>query len=150
MMNTIVIPNLTIAGGAVLDQKEPVLLKADQKELTLLKMSTTTNQLPEAALEEQKVSLEPAAAATQFPEIVIYEDINFGGASARTNLNWLYVGDFWNDKISSIIVVSGTWRFYADSYYRGFSKDLGPGYYSWVPNVGISNDSISSFQVIAW
>ncbi|HEY7078920.1 MAG TPA: peptidase inhibitor family I36 protein [Nitrososphaeraceae archaeon] len=43
-----------------------------------------------------------------FPEIVVFEHKNFGGAEWRTNLGWSYAGDFWNDKISSVIVISGT------------------------------------------
>ena len=91
-----------------------------------------------------------AAATRRLPEVVIFEHINFGGNSARTNLNWLYVGGWWNDRISSIIVVSGTWRFYEHAHYAGRYWDLGPNYYPWVQNVGIPNDIISSFQVIAY
>ena len=47
-----------------------------------------------------------------FPEIVVFQDINFGGAEWRTNLGYSYVGDDWNDKISSVIVISGTWQFF--------------------------------------
>ncbi len=31
--------------------------------------------------------------------------------------------------MSSVIVVSGVWRFYRDEYYKGPHWDLGPGYY---------------------
>lgn len=42
-------------------------------------------------------------AARRLPEIMFYEHINFGGRSERTNLNYSYVGSWWNDKISSIV-----------------------------------------------
>lgn len=88
--------------------------------------------------------------ARALPEIVVYEHINFGGASWRTNLNYFYVGGWWNDRISAIVIVRGTWRFYQDRDYRGRFWDLrGPGYYPWVVAAGIPNDIISSFRCIA-
>ena len=80
-------------------------------------------------------------------------DANWGGESWRTNLNESYVGDHWNDKISSIIVVSGTWQFFEHANYGGASSHpIGPGYYSFVENpvVNIANDSISSFRVVSF
>ena len=59
---------------------------------------------------------------------VIYDHVGFKGAYARTNLSFHYLGDFWNDRISSLIVVSGVWRFYRDEYYKGDHWDLGPGF----------------------
>lgn len=89
------------------------------------------------------------AAGIHLPEVVIYEHIDFGGVEARTNLAWHFVGGWWNDKISSIVVVSGTWRFYEHWHFEGRYWDLGPGYYRWVEDAGIPNDIISSFQPIA-
>ena len=65
-----------------------------------------------------------------FPEVVVYEHARYGGVEWRTNLNHPYVGDWWNDKISSIIVVSGAWRFFEHANYGGAYWDLGPGYYA--------------------
>lgn len=87
------------------------------------------------------------------PEVVVYFDRNFGGPEWRTNLSYSYVGDYWNDQISSIIVVSGTWRFFEDSQTGapvGGHWDLGPGWYSWVEDLGIPNDTISAFEAIAF
>jgi Beta/Gamma crystallin len=87
------------------------------------------------------------------PEVVVFQDIAFGGDEWRTNLNYTYVGSSWNDEISSIIVVSGTWQFYSDADYGGsFSRAIGPGYYPFVEDefVNIPNDSISSFQVVSF
>ena len=70
-----------------------------------------------------------ATQSTRLPEIVLYDHVGFKGAYARTNLSFNYVGDFWNDRISCLIVVSGVWRFYRDDYYKGPYWDLGPGYY---------------------
>jgi len=83
------------------------------------------------------------------PELVIYDHIGFGGDYARTNLSFHYIGDFWNDRISSLIVVSGTWRFYRDEYYKGDYWDLGPGYYESFFTEKGPDDVVSSFQAIA-
>ena len=89
-----------------------------------------------------------------FPEVIVYEDSNYGGAEWRTNLSHSYVGDFWNDKISSVIVISGTWQFFEDRDYQpGHNRTVGPGYYSFVGNEPFypnTNDSISSFQIISF
>jgi len=85
----------------------------------------------------------------KYPDLKVYEDINFGGDSAGTNFDTPYVGNYWNDRISAINIVSGTWTFYRDANYQGDSITLGPGLYSWVENVGIPNDSVSSFKATA-
>ena len=73
----------------------------------------------------------------------------------------------WNDKVSSFVVVSGTWRFFADSGLQGaFSNggqpiELGPqspgtpdaaghtlpGHYPVLPP-GFTNDHLSSVQLV--
>jgi hypothetical protein len=60
-----------------------------------------------------------------------------------------FIGDFWNDRISSLIVVSGVWRFYRDEYYKGAHWDLGPGYYESFFTEKGPDDVVSSFQAIA-
>ena len=65
-------------------------------------------------------------------------------------ISWVgsWVGSWWNDRISSIIVVNGTWRFYEHKDLQGRYWDLRPGFYRWVVDAGIPNDIISSFQCI--
>jgi len=90
-----------------------------------------------------------ATQSTRLPEIVLYDHVGFKGAYARTNLSFHYLGDFWNDRVSCLIVVSGVWRFYRDDYYKGPYWDLGPGYYeSFFAEKG-PDDVVSSFQCIA-
>jgi hypothetical protein len=97
------------------------------------------------------VKIEASAGVQQLPEIEVFEHANFGGRSWRTNLNYTYVGDWWNDRISSIIIVRGRWRFYQHSNYNGAYWDLsGPAYYPWVEAANIPNDIISSFRFIGW
>jgi hypothetical protein len=84
----------------------------------------------------------------RLPEIVIYDHVGFKGDFARTNLSFHYLGDFWNDRISCLIVVSGVWRFYRDEYYKGDHWDLGPGFYECFFKHKGPDDVISSFQAI--
>jgi len=91
----------------------------------------------------------PNSDINRLPELVIYDHIGFGGAYARTNLSFHFIGDFWNDRISSLIVVSGVWRFYRDEYYKGDHWDLGPGYYESFFTEKGPDDVVSSFQAIA-
>ena len=84
------------------------------------------------------------------PEIVVYGDSAFSGGEWRFNFapgwGWGYVGDDWNDKISSVVVVSGTWQFFEHAGFGGASTIVGPGYYQFVedPQFNFQNDSISS------
>ena len=96
-----------------------------------------------------KVEVEPTKEITRLPELVLYDHIGFKGSYARTNLSFHFVGDYWNDRMSCVIVESGVWRFYRDEYYKGPHWDLGPGYYeSFFAEKG-PDDVVSSFQCIA-
>ncbi|PYJ73994.1 MAG: hypothetical protein DME72_04425 [Verrucomicrobia bacterium] len=91
----------------------------------------------------------PLEGNVRMPEIIIYDHTGFKGAYARTNLSFHYLGDFWNDRISCVIVVSGVWRFYRDEYYKGDYWDLGPGFYECFFTEAGPDDVVSSFQAIA-
>lgn len=91
---------------------------------------------------------QPAARQAALPEVIIFDHVGFKGAMARTNLSFHYLGKFWNDRISSVIVVSGIWRFYRDAHYGGDYWDLGPGYYECFFTHKGPDDVISSFQAI--
>jgi hypothetical protein len=99
------------------------------------------------------------------PHLIIYVDRDFGGLHTHI---WGDTADFtqlalggvgsglegrnWNDKVSSLVIVSGRWQFFRDINYAPaplpFAGGLGPGVYSWVEAVGIDNDSISSVRVV--
>jgi len=91
----------------------------------------------------------PIEGNYRLPELVVYDHVGFKGAYARSNLSFHYLGDFWNDRISSLIVVSGIWRFYRDEYYKGDHWDLGPGFYESFFTEKGPDDVVSSFQAIA-
>lgn len=90
------------------------------------------------------------------PQVIVYQDVNFGGNSWFTSLNpgwgWSYVGDNWNDSISSVIVLAGTWQFFENAGFNGASTTVGPGWYTWVenPQFNMQNDSISSILCVDW
>jgi hypothetical protein len=91
-----------------------------------------------------------AKALGGIAEVVVYEDDNFGGASFRTLQGWSFPQDsFWNDRISSIIVISGMWRFCVDNNLGGQCVNLGVGRYPNSGAIGLPNDSISSFTYFA-
>jgi hypothetical protein len=88
-------------------------------------------------------------AADHLPEIVVYQHIDFGGWSYRTNLNVISFGMV--DQISSFVVVSGRWQFYRHRDFVGpVGPVFGPGYYRWVEDVGVPNDQVSSFQCVGF
>ena len=96
------------------------------------------------------LSREPTLAeAPPMPEIVVFDHSGFRGAYARTNLSFLYLGDFWNDRISSLIIVSGVWQFFRDDYYKGDMWELGPGYYECFFMDKGPDDVVSSFKAVA-
>ena len=83
-------------------------------------------------------------------EMIVFADSNFRGASGSFTQDLPNVGNFWNDKITSAKVISGTWQMFADTNFNGRSVTLPPGEY---PNLaispgGINNDSISSVRIV--
>ncbi|MBR8827258.1 MAG: hypothetical protein DSM107014_05030 [Gomphosphaeria aponina SAG 52.96 = DSM 107014] len=56
--------------------------------------------------------------------------------------------DQWNDKISSIKINSGTWRFFPDTDFRGSFLELDPGEYSELPDSATWDNKISSFAPV--
>lgn len=86
------------------------------------------------------------------PQIIVFQDagLPFGDPTFITSLppgwGYGYVGDAWNDTISSVIVLSGTWQFFENAGFNGASATVGPGWYTFVENpaFNMQNDSISS------
>ena len=87
--------------------------------------------------------------APPMPELVIFDHVGFRGAACRTNLSFNFLGNFWNDRISSLIIVSGVWRFYRDEYYKGDCWELGPGFYECFFKEKGPDDVVSSFKAVA-
>lgn len=54
-----------------------------------------------------------------------------------------------NDRVSSFVVLEGTWRFYRHSHYEvPYRGDFSPGVYRWVRDYGVENDDISSLKCV--
>ncbi|MCL6484865.1 MAG: beta/gamma crystallin family protein [Janthinobacterium lividum] len=85
-----------------------------------------------------------AHAAAHAGDITLFEHSEFRGraVSLRETTDDLSRFGF-NDKVSSILVRSGTWDVCTDSGFRGRCKTLGPGEYSAMPGM---NDAISSVR----
>jgi hypothetical protein len=96
-------------------------------------------------------------------ELILYVDANFGGLhthifDSTPRFTQLALGGNgsgiianWNDRVSSFVIVSGTWLFFKDENFRslqGNVEGLGPGLYPSVNAVGIDNDALSSVQLV--
>lgn len=79
---------------------------------------------------------------------ILFEDANFHGDHRHVFTPETNLGDNgFNDTASSIVIESGNWAFYRDTQFDGsYPPILGPGIYSWVEDVGIKNDDLSSLQ----
>ena len=99
----------------------------------------------------------------EMAELILYVDGNFGGLHTHifestprfTQLafggNGSGIVGNWNDRVSSFVIVSGTWLFFKDENFRslqGNVEGLGPGLYPSVNAVGIDNDALSSVRLV--
>jgi hypothetical protein len=94
------------------------------------------------------------AYAQEIPQAIVFEDPNMTGSHTHfsTSVPDLDESDnFWNDKISSIVVISGTWTFLADPVGAGDQPNksitLGPGVYPDVTKEGMDDNSISQVRL---
>jgi len=79
------------------------------------------------------VQVAPRAAVAAAPrtgcEVAAYQGKDLAGAALRTTEDQPLLNDQWNDQISSLQVVSGTWDFYLDTNFGGDVMRLSPGSY---------------------
>ena len=85
-----------------------------------------------------------AQAAAHASDITLFEDVDLRGRAVnlRETTDDLSRMGF-NDKVSSILVRSGTWDVCTDAGFRGNCRTLGPGEYRSMPGM---NDAISSVR----
>lgn len=88
------------------------------------------------------------AQTSSIGQVILFDHDNFYGGHAHVvanepNLN--NEGKF-NDRTSSIAVISGNWTFYRDDNYRGGYVTLGPGVYPDVQALGFCDDCITSVR----
>jgi Beta/Gamma crystallin len=92
--------------------------------------------------------LQALGAQAQSPrgEAIIYEGREFEGRSfalRNDTANFEYIG--FNDRASSIYVVSGVWEFCNDAFYRGSCRTFGPGEYR---DLGSQHNRLSSGRIV--
>jgi hypothetical protein len=82
--------------------------------------------------------------------IVLFTDRNFQGGSGTFTTSVPNLVNFnLNDTISSFKILDGRWEFYRDvDFQNSYGVVLGPGDYSWVEDVGIQNDQMSSLRPV--
>jgi Beta/Gamma crystallin len=94
--------------------------------------------------------------AVEIPQAIVFENYNMEGEHKHVFVNDLDLttnadGKFWNDQISSIVVISGNWTFYADPVGAGGVPNpnvtLGPGVYPNVERERIPDNSISQIRL---
>lgn len=78
--------------------------------------------------------------------IIVYRDAGFNGESWVITDDRPYVGDRWNDQISSVRVIAGVWQFFWDANYGGEQYTSRPGDYPYVGDHW--NDQISSMRCV--
>ena len=91
----------------------------------------------------------PNSTCHNYPMVRMGEHGNLNGAKWQSNTgnrDIAYVGNYWNDKLSSIYVPANTWLgVYKDANYRGGGWGIsGPRYFS---GIGGWNDKISSVRI---
>jgi hypothetical protein len=96
----------------------------------------------------QELTSEQAAAIQGGAAIEFFEHAGFSGVtSGVVDYDLPYVGDFWNDKISSIRIYSGEWVLWSDANNSGSGIILGPGEHDLTTlNGGVYNDVVSSIR----
>lgn len=116
--------------------------------LNLLKLTFCNQNLPtDLYLAEEAINNYFSNCGALIMSVEIFEHINFSGrTSGSLDRDYSYIGDFWNDKISSIKVYSDTWEFFEHANFKGRSFRLRPGKYPKLTNHW--NDVISSFKQV--
>jgi len=101
--------------------------------------------IPQGLSPEERRKFSAAALC----EVEVFEHRDFQGDHWRTSFGYSYVGDDWNDKISSIIVYSGYFQFFENVDFGSSNWGpvmLGVGQYPFVGDYGIWNDTITSWK----
>ncbi|MCJ7444476.1 MAG: beta/gamma crystallin family protein [Methanotrichaceae archaeon] len=99
---------------------------------------------------------DPQGNATTLQEVIVFENLNMDGAhkhyfASDLDLTDNQEGKFWNDQISSIVVISGNWAFMGDPVgavqVPNLPVVLGPGVYPDVKLKLIEDNTISQIRL---
>jgi Beta/Gamma crystallin len=101
------------------------------------------------------LSLAPWVAAAQLgragepPQIIAFDGNDFTGDHTHILGDMRRLGK-WDNSISSLVILSGTWEFFDDDDFTGTKMaTLGPGQYARVTEKGIKDNSISSIRLVS-
>jgi hypothetical protein len=90
---------------------------------------------------------EAMRTAADMPQIIVFDNDNFLGDHTHVLGNMKDLGK-WDNSISSMIILSGTWEFFDGENFTGTKMaTLGPGTYPRVADKGIKDNSISSIRL---
>jgi Beta/Gamma crystallin len=85
--------------------------------------------------------------AGDLPQIIVFDNENFLGDHTHILGNMKDLGK-WDNSISSVIILSGTWEFFDGDNFTGTKMaTLGPGMYPKVTDKGMKDNSISSIRL---
>ena len=85
--------------------------------------------------------------------IILFEHANFQGASHTFTEERSHIGPLFQDKVTSVIVESGTWQLFEHENFQGRSVIVKPGDRNEYSNLSvhpgsIPNDCITSIKVV--
>jgi hypothetical protein len=143
------------------EKQEQTIIDNQQQQINPIKAIENSKPVKEQGQEQQqqqqvKQRIQQQAESNNnqmetLPEVIIFEHADFGGEQQSIKGSDPNIHS-WNDKISSVIVKSGTWQFYEhENYVSPSSKQVGPGYYEYVetPEFNIRNDNITAIKAIS-
>jgi Beta/Gamma crystallin len=112
----------------------------------MTKTANKFNSLAQIAFVED-INQETAADYSGGANIILFEDGDLRGQGLAVDAvpyaRIGYVGDYWNDKFSSVQINEGIWEFYADANLGGGAVYLGPGRHNFHSSF---NDKVSSLR----
>jgi hypothetical protein len=89
-------------------------------------------------------------------QLILFADANLDGAHKHCYDSVAFLDDF-NDVTSSFVILEGNWQLFINADWDGLTGvgspslppgTFGPGIYSWVRDVGVDNDAISSVRLV--
>jgi hypothetical protein len=98
-----------------------------------------------AAQQAQPERLPPAG---ELPQIVAFTDAHIEGCHIHRFGTREWLGG-WENHISSMVILSGTWQFFDDEHFKGtMMKELGPGVYPHLKEVRMKDNGMSSIRPV--
>jgi Beta/Gamma crystallin len=95
------------------------------------------------------VAAAPLGRAGEPPQIIAFDGNDFTGDHTHIVGDMRRLGK-WDNSISSLIILAGTWEFFDDDDFTGTKMaTLGPGQYPRVTDQSLKDNSISSIRLVS-